>query len=273
MTYRTKAWIFWIFSVLFTISIAIYQRMTGPTYPVRGSVEIAGEKVKYRLIRTHVSDFDAKVSVKAPEGVEGEFTYRRFKSWDDWHTVEMTREGDELFAMVPKQPPAGKVQYKVKLKANGEEIKLTDEAVIMRYKGHVPDYVLIPHIILMFLAMLFSTRTGIEAIIKGKHTFTYTAATLFLLLPGGMILGPIVQKFAFGEYWTGWPLGTDLTDNKTAVAFLAWIIAFVRLRKNKNATVWALVASIILLIVYLVPHSVLGSEIDFRELENAPVTE
>jgi hypothetical protein len=29
--------------------------------------------------------------------------------------------------------------------------------------------------------MLFSTRTGIEALIKGKHTFNYTTVTLILL--------------------------------------------------------------------------------------------
>lgn len=269
MSYKAKSWIFWIFSIIFTLSIAVYQRMTGPTHPVRGAVEIGGEAVKFRLIRTHVSDFDARVSVKAPESVEGTFTYRRFKSYDEWHSVPMQREGEELAAYIPKQPPAGKVQYKVSLSDGDKDVLLNEEPVILRYKGHVPDYVLIPHIILMFLAMLFSTRTGLEALIKGKRTYIYTAFTLFLLLPGGMILGPIVQKFAFGEYWTGWPLGHDLTDNKTAAAFIMWIVAFIQLRKNRNRTIWALIASLVLLAVYLIPHSVLGSEIDFRELEGA----
>ena len=34
---------------------------------------------------------------------------------------------------------------------------------------------------------------------------------------GGMILGPIVQKYAFGAYWTGIPFGHDLTDAKNLV--------------------------------------------------------
>lgn len=273
MNYKTKTWLFWAFSIVFTLLIATYQRMTGPTYPVRGTTEIGQETIKYRLIRTAVSDYDARVTVKAPAGIEGEFTYRRFKSYDEWTSVPMQREGEELYALIPKLDPAGKVQYKVALMDGGEKHMLTEEPVTLRFKGHVPDYILIPHIILMFLAMLFSTRTGIEALTKGKHTFTYTAATLFLFLPGGMILGPIVQNYAFGEYWTGWPIGQDLTDNKTAVAFIAWIIAFVRLRKNKNSTIWAVVASIILLLIYLVPHSMLGSEIDYRALEDATGTE
>jgi hypothetical protein len=269
MSYRAKSWIFWIFSIIFTLTIAIYQRMTGPTHPVRGAVEIANETLKFRLIRTHVSDYDARVSIKAPEAVEGTFTYRRFKSYDEWHSVPMQREGDELAAYIPKQPPAGKVQYKVSLRDENKEVLLNDEPVILRFKGHVPDYVLIPHIILMFLAMLFSTRTGLEALIKGKRTYVYTAITLFLLLPGGMMLGPVVQKFAFGDYWTGWPFGHDMTDNKTAFAFIMWIIAFVQLRRDRTRSVWALIASLVLLAVYLIPHSVMGSEIDFRELEGA----
>jgi hypothetical protein len=81
-----------------------------------------------------------------------------------------------------------------------------------------------------------------------------------------------VQKFAFGAYWTGWPVGHDLTDNKTAVAFLFWIIAFIRLRRNRQAYGWAIAASVVLLLVYLIPHSVMGSEIDHTKLEAPPAT-
>jgi len=270
MTYKTKSILFWIFSVIFTLAIAVFQRMTGPTYPVRGNVELNEHNIRYRLIRTYGGEGDAEVRIKAPEGVSGDFTYRRFKSYDVWHTVPMKRDGQFLVGYVPAQPPAGKVQYRVELREGASVVSLGEEPVIIRFKGHVPDYILWPHILLMFMAMLFSTRTGIEALIRGRHTYDYTAATLFLLLPGGMILGPVVQKFAFGAYWTGWPFGTDLTDNKTLVAFIAWVVAFVRLRKHRNQWGWALAASLILLAVYLIPHSMLGSEIDFRELEQAP---
>ena len=95
---------------------------------------------------------------------------------------------------------------------------------------------------------------------------SYTVATIFSFLLGGLILGPIIQLYAFGALWTGWPFGHDLTDNKTLASFILWIIAVWRLRKNPNARGWVLVASLGLLAVYLIPHSVLGSEIDFREL-------
>jgi hypothetical protein len=40
-----------------------------------------------------------------------------------------------------------------------------------------------------------------------------------------MILGPVVQYYAFGEFWTGVPFGWDLTDNKTLVAVIFWALA------------------------------------------------
>jgi hypothetical protein len=76
----------------------------------------------------------------------------------------------------------------------------------------------------------------------------------------------MVQKFAFGAYWTGWPFGHDLTDNKTLVALLIWIVALIVQLRNKKGRAWVIAAAIILLAVYLIPHSVLGSEIDYTQV-------
>jgi len=135
---------------------------------------------------------------------------------------------------------------------------------VIRFKGAVPDYILIPHIILMFTAMLFSTRTGIEALIKGRQTYLYTTITLITLFLGGLVLGPMVQFHAFGDAWTGWPVGGDLTDNKTLVAFIFWLIAFFRIRKSRENRVWVIIAAVVLLAVYLIPHSALGSEYNYE---------
>jgi hypothetical protein len=82
-----------------------------------------------------------------------------------------------------------------------------------------------------------------------------------------MILGPVVQKYAFDAYWTGWPFGTDLTDNKIAVAILSWIAAAVALKKSTNPKRWILAASLITLVVFLIPHSLLGSELDYSKMK------
>ena len=83
-----------------------------------------------------------------------------------------------------------------------------------------------------------------------------------LLFAGGMILGPVVQNFAFGELWTSVPFSWDLTDNKTLVAFTFWIIA-VAGNWIKDRPYLSILAAIILLLVYSIPHSMFGSELDY----------
>jgi len=266
MSGTMKSTLWWIFAIFFTAGIASYQRMTGPTYPVHGKAIVNQQEIKYKLIRTAENDKDAPIRITVPDNsVSGIISYKRYKSNDTLTHAALVREGENLVYMMPKQPAAGKIEYSVSLSNAKETVKLTENPVVMRFKGPVPLFVLLPHILLMFLAMLFSTRAGIEALIKGKRLYLYALLTLIFFIPGGLLLGPLVQKFAFGAYWTGWPFGHDLTDNKTALAVLGWVVAVIKLRKNPSARGWAIAAAIILLAVYLVPHSVLGSEIDYTQ--------
>ncbi len=265
---KNKSTFFWIITIIITLASVVYQRGTGPTYPLKGEATIGSDHVKYKLLRSYDGPDNAEISIADESGkLNGIFTYKRYKSHDDWTSVNMAHQGGKLVAYIPHQPPAGKVMYEITLSDGISSVKITEEPVVLRYKGAVPAGILIPHIILMFLAMLLSTRTGIEALTKGRHTLSLAILTTVTLIGGGLILGPIVQKYAFGDYWTGWPARGifkfgDLTDNKTAIAFIFWPIAIFRLWQNKENRGWALVASVVMLLVYLIPHSTLGSEID-----------
>jgi hypothetical protein len=269
MNSKAKSFLWWVFAVVFTVAAARYQKMTGPTYPIKGKALLGTQEISYELIRTAENDKDAEISVVVPDQeVDGVIEYKRFKSFDTLSKVGMTRTGDKLSFMMPKQPAAGKMEYRILLTKRSEQVTLEakdGKPVVMRFKGPVPLYILIPHILFMFLGLLFSTRTAIEALIKGAMTYKYAIFTLIFLIPGGLILGPIVQKFAFGAYWTGWPFGHDLTDNKTLIMVLAWVVAVFKLRKDPGNKTWPVAAALIVLIVYLIPHSMLGSEIDYTK--------
>jgi hypothetical protein len=259
----------WILALIITLSAAVYQRLTGPTHPLRGKADIAGIEVSYRLIRTHQIGPDCEVKVKVPDTeISGQLAYKRFKTDDPWTKAPMERKDELLVGLLPQQPSAGKLAYKIFLTKGSGEIALAGgEPVIIRFKDPVPRAILFPHIIIMFLAMLFSTRAGLEALRKDGNPRKLVHWTLGLLFVGGMILGPLVQKYAFGALWTGFPFGTDLTDNKTLIAFLGWIAAWIAGRKGKPARGWVLGASVLLLVVYLIPHSLLGSELDYSKID------
>lgn len=254
----------WIFAIIFTLGIAYYQRVTGPTNPLRGKAEIAGQTVKYKLLRSYDGEDDAKITLKnINDRFTGMIKYKRFGTEDEWAIFTMQREGKNLIGYLPHQPQAGKLLYHVSLADGQKSVLLNEDPVVIRFTGTVPFWVLIPHIFFMFTAMMMSTRTGLEALARGKKTYLYAWITLVTLFIGGLILGPVVQKYAFGAFWTGWPFGKDLTDNKTLIAFIFWAFAVWRLfRKPENRT-WPVVAMVMLLLVYLIPHSMFGSSLDY----------
>jgi hypothetical protein len=261
-----KPWMLWTLAVVVTVGSAVYQRLTGPTHPKRGEREVAGEMVKYRLVRSHGGAGDAEVVVPAPAEAAGTLVWRRFKTKDAWTRTAMERRGGELVGRLPHQPPAGKLEYRVVLEKGAERVWLTGDPVVIRFRGHVPDAVLVVHVILMFAAMLWSNRAGLEALLGGgAGLWRLSITALALMSLGGMLMGPVVQKYAFGEYWTGWPFGTDLTDNKTAVAWVAWILAVVAERRGwRRPAVWVAAAAAVTLLIYLIPHSMFGSELKYE---------
>jgi hypothetical protein len=185
--------------------------------------------------------------------------WKRYKTNDELTRVEMKNENGQITGELPKQPPAGKLQYNIRLIKGNTETTVPLEPVIVRFKGDIPAYILILHIVIMFLAMLFSTRAGLEIFRKEPDYKKLAFWTIGFLTLGGLIFGAIVQKYAFGEYWTGVPFGFDLTDNKTLIVWLGWIITTVMIYKSGKPKYWVIGASLLTLIVFLIPHSILGT--------------
>ena len=264
-----KSIVLWILAFLITIVTAIYQRMTGPTYPISGTVQLAEKEIKYKLARTHGGYQDHEVIIYVDDpNLSGNIYYKRYKTNDNWTTLKLQNKDGKLYTYLPHQPPAGKLEYYLELKYKDTIKKFpSDRSVVIRFKGDVPIWVLIPHILAMFGGMMLSNRTGLEYFDKGKNIKKLTFWTLGFLIIGGFILGPIMQKFAFGEYWTGFPFGHDLTDNKTLIAIVGWLFALNMYSKSRFPKKWALFGSILLLIIYLIPHSVMGSELDYNKLD------
>ncbi len=294
----------WVLAVIIMISAVIYQKTTGPTYPRKGSFEFAGEVHKYRLIRsqwTNSKDFpqNAEVALPAVEGVSGTLFWRRYKAGDDFSSLPMEvrleqgGESNVLAADLPKQTfAAAKYEYYIELQTPEGMLRVPEvdataevaadgppvENVVIRFKDWVPGYILWPHIILMFFSVLWGMRTALAAL-AGHYNFrryawiTFTGMTL-----GGMVLGPIVQKYAFGEFWTGWPNGYDLTDNKMLIMWVSWIVAIstIGLKPRPKEGVGrgvVVLAALAMTAVYLIPHSLSGSELDYSKIEEGMTAE
>jgi len=261
-----------ILAVVITLSSAVYQRMTGPSSPVRGKIILGDQPIKYKLLRNETIGRDVEISLEVPDqSINGVVKYRRYKSNDDWQVIPLVRTDSRLTAELPEQPAAGKLMYLVSLSRNGQTVSLTEnDPVILRYKGAVPLAVLLPHILFIFMAMLYSNRAGLEAFDADGKSRRYLLIVFWLFILGGFIFGPLVQKYAFGAFWTGVPLGYDLTDNKVLLAMAGWIVALVKNRGGRDGRGWIFFAAILMLAIYLIPHSLLGSELDYTKMPQSP---
>ncbi|HLN19750.1 MAG TPA: hypothetical protein VK213_01585 [Bacteroidales bacterium] len=263
-----KIFFLWFTAFLITIGAAVYQRHTGPTYPKELAVTANGKSWELSLVRSLSLDEPAEVFLGINDSsVKPVLFYKRFGTDEAYAQVNFSfskeKEQPGFYAPVPQQPAAGKIQYYIKITdSSGTITLLREEPVVIRFKGAVPAFILVPHILLMFLAMFFSNLAGIMSIIKYPAYKKYSGWTLILLLAGGMMLGPLVQYYAFGELWTGIPFGWDLTDNKTLIAVIFWIIA-VYMNRKTDKPVFTAIASLALLLVYSIPHSMFGSELDY----------
>lgn len=255
----------WILAVAITLVSAVWQRTTGPTYPVRGTIRLGPTELALRLARSNSISGRQPVTVTTPDpSITGAVEWRRFPGADEWRAEPMARKGDVLEAAIPPppeplMPPAGKLAYRLRLERGGQRVTFPANPAVTRFKGDVPAGILIPHVLAMFFGMLFSTRAALAALF-GDNSRLWGGLTVILLVVGGFILGPIVQKYAFDAYWTGIPWGWDLTDNKTLFAGVAWIAAAWRMRGGRDARTAVVAAALVTLVVFAIPHSVWGSE-------------
>ena len=71
--------------------------------------------------------------------------------------------------------------------------------------------------------------------------------------------------YAFGVLWSGIPFGYDWTDNKVLVELAAWLVAAALVGQPRRARFAVLGATLVTLAIYLIPHSVFGSEFDYTK--------
>jgi len=268
MEYRMKLALYFFLSLIIVLFSSYYQRVTGPTYEKKVNLQINNESYDIKMIRSQEIGEPCLLRLNiADTTIRAIVNYKRYPTSDDFVAQAFERKGDDLIAELPQQPAAGKLVYFVTFFSGAEKEHLVQtDTVILRFKGAVPAGILVTHIIFIFLGMWFSNLTAILAFVKNEKQKFYAILTLLSLIIGGMIFGPIVQKYAFDAYWTGVPFGWDLTDNKTLIAVLAWIVAVSGNFKKERKFLY-IAAAIITLAVFIIPHSFMGSEFNYQKGE------
>ncbi len=148
------------------------------------------------------------------------------------------------------------------------------QTIWLRFEGKQSIPLLIAHIggmfggmffvVLAFLTSLTNLSKSANIIALGRQVFWGT----FILFLGTFPIGIWIEYQVYATYWTGIPLGRDITDSKGLFLFLFWLVCLILLKGSafarkpeKNlvgaagARVAVLISFLVTLAAYLVPHS------------------
>lgn len=251
-------------ALLLTVATLYYQHATGPTYEKDVAVSLNGNTYEFELVRSHDNTTPCFIKLPFPDQtVSAEINYRRYPTKDAFIKKEFNRVGDSLIVELPNQPMAGKLQYNIQARSGDESVQISNGDIVVRFKGHVPKWILRIHILLMFASYFFAIFAALLAAFNQRKYMFWTLFCVVLLFFGGLVLGPIVQKYAFDVWWSGFPFGMDLTDNKLLIAFIVWLVAYLVNLKSERRW-WIVAACVIHMIAYSIPHSTMGSEYDYE---------
>jgi len=254
-------------ALVITLIAVLYQRATGPTYPKTFDIGIKENTITVKLPRSQGGNLNAPIELaKMTNTMSATLSYKRFPTDDPWTVVKFSNLGNILKGSLPNQPPAGKIIYFVKINYGEsiQELGTKKDPIYLRYKGEVPTYILAPHIFCMFFSLLLSMVALFEAAYNTQSYKLIARLTLACLMTGGMVLGPIVQKYAFGVYWAGFPYDYDLTDNKLLILVITWLLGVgLTIKSDRRWPIY--IAAVAFFAVYSIPHSMQGSELDYKK--------
>jgi hypothetical protein len=150
----------------------------------------------------------------------------------------------------------------------------TFQPILLKYEGKVPAYIIIPHVLCNFGAIFFAALTLFSAIDikKGKRslkeTIKFPLTTFILLFLGFIPFGMAMNWFAFGATWEAFPFGRDVTDNKSQIILLFWLVTLILVKgtllgkgEEKNLVSdrgyfnVVVITLIVTIAMYAIPHS------------------
>lgn len=252
-----KPWALWVLSLAIALVAPLYHYVRGPQAPVRGTKDVGGAIVKYELVKRHSGPGDAEVKIApVPVSMEGTLLWRPSGTQDAFTYVRMERESNSVTGKIPHQAAGRSVEYRVVLQNWGERVWLTGPAVPMLFQNEAPAVLWVSHLALLFLGLIFASRAGLEAwFAKEPKLNTLVRNALVLLASGGVVLGSALEYITVGSLWTGWPAGSGVTSVLTFGATVAWVPAFVLVRRNwRFSRVLVLAAAMLTICLFFAAH-------------------
>lgn len=266
-------------AILITLAILSITRRLSMNRPRDIHVAADSVEVYHRTVTEQVGPGRPFVSAKVSPSKGVSCFVEIYEGGGSKRMIEL--EGDTLGnwrGYLPEKGKGEKIGYAILIRTKaGAAYRVPRDAgdyFVVKYKGPVSGFVLVSHIAFMFGSFFFMVLAlfGAIRILKGledkKVTVNLVRWVLLLTFIGGWPLGWILNYQAFGILWEGFPFGYDVTDNKTQIMFVFWIVTSLLAAGSvfkgdegsdklgaRGFAIAVIVSVLVSIGVFLIPHS------------------
>lgn len=268
-----------LIGIAVTLLVFVVARRISRNKPVELDLEYAGARVTHTSVFEQVGPGRPRIdiSIDRPGAVLPLLLYRAGGD-ERLETLTMEDLGNGFWsALLPALERGARIEYGFRLLGTDESLDVrpdTTRFFTLKYKGEVSATVLVLHILFIFAAFFFMVESMIGSasiLARGEpreFTVAMTRWVVVFTFIGGWPLGIALNWQRFGVLWEGFPFGYDITDNKTQLMFLFWVVvmlvswrSFFGRRTGRDLVsdrfyAWVVMASALAsLLIILLPHS------------------
>ncbi len=248
-----QSFILWISAAIITFLIGFVQSRTSSYYPISGTFGIEGQKVSYHLKKIHNSNEDFKLIIRTDrKDLRGVALWRIDNSQSEWQIDSMQFVDESLTAVIPKQNPLTKVEYKIIISHNNKEFFIpATQAVEVLLLGKVPFTISLHYYLTLFLGLLLAIRTGLESFNNRARLRLYSIFTVISFFSCALIFAPVKKAYEMGIIGKSVPPISDIFEVWLLLLVFLWIAAIVIISYAQRKKIYALSFSIISIIIFL----------------------
>jgi len=276
-----RGWVGLLAGLLFLAGSAAAAR---PGRHTEQTLDTPFGRAHVQILKEHMGEGDAVVRCRVTDLREawpaGALTlhYQMQETWRVVHFQRSAGSGEAFEAAIPHAGRGVAVPYYVQVGTGLGPTQLLPvqapaETFRVTFKGRPSTPLLIAHVLCMIGGLVFLVLATVGALLflrnkRGLALHRRAGLIGFVLLfIGGVPLGMAVERQVFGTYWEGWPFGRDVTDTKTGLILLLWLVLMLvrgrdlgsrlpaeRRPRDRAWAVWLIALTVFTAAMYLIPH-------------------
>lgn len=242
--------ILWTSSIIVVFLLSYFKSVFGEYYPITGTFSVEGKKVTYKLDKVEYGDVYKIIIRTDYENLKGDIVVRTNQNKEE--IIELISETEVISGEISKKKVGNKFNYYVILKWNDTAYRIPSENFIgFTFFGKIPNMINLLYYILLYLALILITRTGLEIFKSNRKTKKLLVITSIVLITLVFMISPLFLSYKFEYINKSIPPIQNLFPINFLVITFIWIATTVYVFVKKKDKPISLISAIVCLSIYV----------------------